>query len=371
MITVQPVLTEKQRKQFIQFPKTMVGQDPNWVAPLDMDMKKFLNVGKHPFHSYGTITPFLAYRNNVVVGRIAAVTNKLYAEHHDAETGFWGFFECINDQAVANILFDTVISTIQSKGYSKIHGPASPSCNYDFGMLTEGYETSPKIMMTHNPPYYNDLVKNYGFSVAKNLFAYKLSQETVLSNPKLARVAEIAQKRTGTTIRKINMKKLKEEVVIIKELYDKGWEKNWGHVPMTSEEIDEMAKSLGPLANKEVIIFIEKDGKPIGFALCLPDYYHILKDLKGRLFPFGFLKLLTRKKEINWVRILLLGIIPEYRGRGLDAALYLEIIRNGKAEGFDFGEASWILEDNDMMNRGLETLSGEIYKRYAIYEKSI
>ena len=371
MITIVPVLSSKDKKAFIQFPKGLYKGNPHWVAPLDMDMKVMLNPKKHPFYEYGTIEPFLALRDGKVIGRIAAVTNALYAEHHDAETAFFGFFECINDQSVADALFDHATDVLKSKGFSKVHGPASPSCNYDFGLLTEGFDDSPRIMMTYNFPYYIDLILNHGFHKAQGLVAYKLSQEKVFKNEKFKRIAELAQKRYNVTIRNINLKKMDEEIKIVKKLYDACWEENWGHVPMTGKELDAMAKALKPLAVEDLIMFAEVDGEPIGFCLCLPDYYDILKEMNGKLLPFNFIKLFTKRKQIDWCRILLLGVDPKYRGKAIDAMLYLKIIMNARKHGYDYGEGSWMLEDNEMIVRGMELMDGEIYKRYAIYEKSI
>lgn len=249
-----------------------------------------------------------------------------------------------------------------------MRGPANPSSNDEYGMLIEGFDDEPRILMSYNPRYYPLLCENYGFKKAKDLYAYKLENQKVTGSDKLRRVAEIAQKRSGIKISPIIMKDFKREVEKIKFVYNNAWAPNWGFVPMTDPEIDVMAKDLKPLVEPSLLLFGEIENKIVGFALVLPDYNYIFKQMNGRLFPFGIFKLLTQKKKIKWSRILTLGIIPEYQKRGLDAVFYWEIVQRAAMNGIYLGEASWILEDNDMMNRGAETMNGEIYKKYRIYE---
>ena len=371
-IEVKPIALEvkRERSAFIKFPWQIYRNDPNWVPPLIMDMETRLN-RKHPFFEYGDMQLFMAYRGTEAVGRIAAVTNSLHFKEHGENAGFFGFFECIDDQAVANALFDTAKAWLKEKGVAKIIGPASPSINYDYGLLVEGFDDPPRLLMTYNPEYYIKLIEGYGFARIKQLYAWKIDRSNMMANEKLTRVAIAAKARSGVEIRKINKKKMKEELQVFKMLYNKGWEKNWGSIPFTDREMDAMASELAPLVNPDLALFAYIDGKPVGVALAIQDYNAIIKDFDGKLFPFNVLKLLVfpNKKKLTWIRVLVLGLLPEYRGRGLDAVLYYELMQAGeKLEHFKHGEGSWVLEDNTALNRAMEVANGKIYKRYNMYE---
>jgi len=222
--------------------------------------------------------------------------------------------------------------------------------------------------MTYNPKYYLDLCDNYGLVKAKDLYAYKLENKKVIASEKVKRVAEIARKRYKLKITQLNMKDFNNELKKVKYVYNKAWEPNWGFIPLTDEELDAMAKDLKPLAEPSLVLFGEIDNKTVGFALVMLDYNQIIKELDGKLFPFGFIKLMTQKKKIKWCRIITLGIIPDFQKKGLDSVFYWEIVNRAAKLGVHLGEASWILEDNDMMNRGAHAMNGEIYKKYRIYE---
>ncbi len=370
MITVKPVETSREKKQFIKFPWTIYKDDQIWVPPLLMDIKEKLSP-KFSFFEFGTMQMYLAYRNGEIVGRIAAIQNDLYNKEHEDKTGFFGFFECINDQEVANALLDTAKAWLQERGRDIMHGPASPSSNHDYGLLVDGFDTSPKLGMVHNPTYYQPLLENYGFKKSMGLFAYKIDAQRVMEDPKMVRGNKIVRERTGVKIRSINMKDLKNEIKLLRKIYNEAWEKNYGFVPMTDKEIDEYAAGFKQIAEPSLIFFAEIDGETVGTAVSLLDYNYIFKQMNGRLLPFNFIKMFTQKKHITWARVMLLGILPKYRGKGLDAVLYYETVKAAQTLGVEYGEASWILEDNDMMRRGMELIKGEIYKTYNVYEVGI
>jgi GNAT superfamily N-acetyltransferase len=336
-----------------------------------MDRKKILSKGKNPFYNHAEIEMYLAEKDGEFVGRIAAIKNDLHNKYHNDKVGFFGFFECINDQAVANALFDKAKEWLISKGCNAMRGPANPSSNDEYAMLLEGFEDEPRLLMTYNPKYYLGLCDNYGFKKAKDLYAYKISNEKILKSDKLKRVAEIAAKRSGIKIIQMDMKNFRSEVEKVKYVYNKAWAPNWGFVPFTDEEIDTMAKDLKPLVEPSLVLFGEVNGQVVGFALVMLDYNTIFKEMNGHLFPFNFIKLKTQKKNIKWARIITLGIIPEYQKRGLDSVFYWEIVNRAEKIGILLGEASWILEDNDAMNRGAEVMNGELYKKYRMYEIEI
>lgn len=369
-ITIKP-LADNETKKFLKFAWKIYKEDPYWVPPLMMDKMKLLNKKKNPFFDEAEMQLFMAYKNGEEAGRIAAIKNDAHNRIHNENIGFFGFFESVNDQDVANKLLDTAKEWLKNKGLDAMRGPANPSSNDEWGLLIDGFEDSPRLMMTYNPKYYIDLFENYGLTKAKDLYAYKISQSEIRKSNKLARVSEIARKRSGIKIRALNMKNFKEELSIVKYLYNKAWAPNWGFIPMTDEEIDNLAKDLKPLVEPSIVLFGEIDDKPVGFALVVMDYNALFKDFDGRLFPFNFIKVFTKKRFTKWARVITLGLIPEYQKKGLDAVFYQEIMDRALELGIQYGEASWILEDNEMMKRGAQTMNGELYKTYRIYEVGV
>ena len=370
-INIRTIQSKKDISNFLKFAWKIYKDVPHWVPPLMYDKMKILDKKKNPFYKHAEIELFLAEKDGKLVGRIAAIKNDLHNQYHHDKVGFFGFFECINDQEVANKLFDAAKVWLKEKGMDTMRGPANPSSNDEYGMLLDGFEDEPRLLMTFNPKYYLDLCENYGMKKAKDLYAYKLENNKVISSDKLKRVSEIAAKRSGVKISQLNMKDFTNDLEKFKFVYNKAWAPNWGFVPLTNEEIDAMAKDLKPLVEPSLVIFGEIDNHLVGAALVMLDYNAIFKSMNGKLLPFGFLKLFTQKKKIKWCRILTLGIIPEYQKRGLDAVLYWEIVNRAAKLGIYLGEASWILEDNDMMNRGAQVMNGEIYKKYRLYQIDI
>lgn len=371
-IEIKALHPKKDIVKFLKFAWKIYKGDPNWVPPLMMDKKKLLNKEKNPFFNTAQMEMFMAFKDGEPVGRIAAIKNDTHNEIHNENIGFFGFFESINDQEVANALLDTAKEWIKDKGLNAMRGPANPSSNDEFGMLLEGFDDSPRIMMTYNPKYYLELMDNYGLKKIKDLYAYQIDNPKLLKSEKLIRVAEIARKRSKVEIKQINLKKFKSELEKVKFVYNKAWAPNWGFIPMTDEEIDNLAKELKPIVEESIVLFAEVDGKTIAFALVMLDYNELIKDFNGKLFPFNWIKLFTQRKKITWARVLTLGIIPEYQKRGIDALLYYEITKRAEKLGIMKGEASWILEDNEMMKRGAEqVMNGKIYKKYRVYEMDI
>jgi GNAT superfamily N-acetyltransferase len=369
-ISIRPVHTKADEKKFIRFQWVPYAGNPAWVPPLLMDRRKAIDRKGNPFYAHAAMEMFLAERDGAVVGRIAAIVNDNHIKEHHEKVGFFGFFECLNDQAVANALFDAACAWLKTRGMEAVRGPVSPSVNDEYGMLIEGFDLPPTIMMSYNPPYYPALVEGYGFAKIKDLYAYKVERDKVFTD-KLVRGAEIVRKRTGAVIRTIDFSKFESEVKVIRELYSRGWESNWGEIPMTEEEFAYVAKDLKAIADPRVIIFAEINGKAVGFGMSLPDLNQILiKNRKGYLLP-ALVRIMLFKKRINLVRIVILGVLPEYRSTGLGGLLFYETGRRGVDSGYPTGEASWVLEDNVMMNRGAEMMQGEIWKRYRLFQKPL
>jgi GNAT superfamily N-acetyltransferase len=358
------------RDAFIQFPYKLYKNDPNWVPPLMMERRDFLDPTKNPWFEFGQAELFLARRNGEVVGRIAGVHDPRYNEFNDTKLGFFGMFECIDDVSVARPLFDAAALWVRSRGFRKMMGPANFSSNYEWSVLVEGFDAPPALMMAYNPRYYPALYEACGFAKAKDLWAFELSS-SVPPPEKVARVADKIRQREGVTVRPLDFSRFDDEIRQIKEIYNTAWEQNWGFVPYTDREFDHTAKEMKQFAVPELALIAEVKGEPVAFALTLPDMNPALKAANGRLFPFGLPKMLWAARRIKRLRLIILGIKEGYRKRGLDAILYLDTLRNARELGYTGGEISWTLEDNHLVNRAIESMGGRKYKTYRIYEREV
>jgi len=354
--------------RFVMLPWKVYQGDPHWIPPLIGDMKKMLT--KHPFLEHAVVEYYLARRGGKVVGRIAFILNHLHNETHDEETAFFGFFEVMPDDAeAARALLLQVQERARQAGLKTLRGPANFSSNEEWSLLVDGFDSSPSVMMTYNPARYIGFIEELGFVKAKDLVAY------YLDNPeppeRVVQVAERLASRQGVSVRPMNMKHFRAEVERVRHVYNRAWEKNWGFVPMTSGEIDHMAKELKPIVKPDLVLFAEKDEEPVGFALALPEYNSALRHANGRLFPFGLLKLMWHSRKIDMLRVLTLGLLEDYRRTGIDQLLYLRLFEAGRKLGIVRGEFSWILEDNMPMRQALEKMGCRVYKTYRVYEKRI
>jgi GNAT superfamily N-acetyltransferase len=374
-VRVRAARDRRDLKRFIDLPYRLHARDPLWVPPLRRDVKALLSRSKNPFFEHAEAEYFIAEREGDTVGRIAAISNRLHNETHLDRVGFFGFFESVDDQAVANALLDAATEWCRSRGHDVLRGPASFSVNDECGLLVDGFETPPALMMPHNPRYYIRLLEQAGFTKAKDLWVYQGGDERryVPVPERLARGTELIRQRQGITVRPLNLKDFQGEVERIKELYNAAWEKNWGFVPMTEHEIDHLAEQFKPVVIPELVPMAEKDGKLIGFGIALPDLNVVFRRHRsGRLFPM-ILDLLwsLKAKRIRRARILLLGVLPEYQGKGIDAMLYHSIWTKSGERGIYWGEAGWILEDNPAMNAGLEKMTFKVYKTYRLYDRRL
>ena len=367
-VTVRPVRTARDERTFIRFPWTVYRGSPCWVPPLLLDRRKLMNRTTNPFYRHAEMELYLAERDGKVVGRIGAVLNHNHNREHSENIGFFGFFESLDDTSVSRALFDAATAWLKARGVAAVRGPASPSVNDEYGLLIDGFDKPPMIMMSYNPPYYARLIEDYGFIKARDLYAFKVEESKVFSE-RLTRISEMLKKREGLTFRSLNMKDFDNEVATIRDLYNRAWESNWGEVPMTDEEFRYAAADLKMVINPEVVVIAEVRGKPAGFAMSLPDLNQVLiRNRGGYLLP-ALVRLALFRKRINAVRIVILGALPEYKSLGIGAVLFYETGRRAVANGYWWGEASWVLEDNVMMLRGAELLQGERYKTYRIYQR--
>jgi GNAT superfamily N-acetyltransferase len=348
-----------------------------WVPPLRRDVAAALDRGKNPFFDHGEAEYFLAERGGEVVGRIAAIANRLHNETHGDQVGFFGFFEAVDDQQVADRLLEAAAGWLREHGFDTMRGPTSFSVNDEAGLLVDGFDAPPTVMMPHNPPYYQKLLLGAGLAPVRDLFAYQGGDRTFTAyDPvpaRLERAVEIMRQRMGITLRALDMRDFRSEVDRIKAIYNAAWEKNWGFVPMTDREIEHLAEQFRPVVVPDIIPMAEKDGKVVGFGLALPDLNVVFRgNRNGYLLPV-LPKLLwwLKREKIRKARIPLLGILPEYRGRGLDAVLYHWIWTKAAEHGMYWGEAGWILEDNAAMRAGLEKMRFTVYKTYRLYDRAV
>jgi GNAT superfamily N-acetyltransferase len=368
-LTLLPVESGRQLHRFVTFPFALNRHDPHWIPPLISDVKTLLTPGKNPFFEHGQIRSFLAVRDGRAVGRVSAIRNRRHEEFHQEATGFFGFFECERDPEAAAGLLDAVREHLRGEGLSQFLGPVNPSTNEECGVLVDGFETPPMVMMTHNPPYYDELLQGCGLRKARDLLAYFMEEKERRIPERVARGAALIRKRLGNvTVRPLDKKRFLREVEAFRRVYNSAWEKNWGFVPMTDAELDHMARQLKPVVDPVLVRIAEVDGEPVAFALGLPDMNQALKHARGKLFPLGLLKILWYARKIRRVRILALGVLEEYRGTGLDVLLYHDLFAEGMAKGYTQGEFSWILEDNLPMVRPLEQFGARLYKTYRLYQ---
>ncbi|MFQ5792427.1 MAG: hypothetical protein ACE5JI_18310 [Acidobacteriota bacterium] len=371
MIRIEAVTSKKEWMTFIKFPWRIYRGNPNWVPPLLLDMKKLLDPKKNPFFLHSKVDLFLARRNGEVVGRVAAILNHNHNDFHDERAVFFGFFETIPDPDVATALLEQVEDCGRKEGMSVIRGPMNFSTNDTCAFLVEGFDSPPVVMMPYNPPYYIDLVEQAGYTKAKDLYAYYMHQTTPLP-PQVVEVSEKAARDEGLVIRSLNMKDFDRELERVKRIYNVAWERNWGFVPMTDEEFEHMARELKPVVDPDLVLFAEVHGEPAGFSLSLPNYNQILRKVNGRLLPFGIFRLLLERRKINGIRVLTLGVVPKFRRtRAIASSFYRRTYEVGTGKGYPWGEFSWVLEDNVLMNRALTRLGAQRYKTYRIYEKAL
>ena len=329
---------------------------------------------QNPFFEHGKAEYFLAERGGEIVGRIAAIRNDAHGQAwpNEKHVGFFGFFETVNDQAVADALFAKAAEWLKAEGLTVMRGPASFSTNDECGLLVEGFDTPPAILNPHNPRYYVDIVDRAGFKKVMDLLCYEGGGPTARPPERLIAGAKKLAERHKITLRHLDMKHFEEEVERVKQVYNKAWEKNWGFIPMTDAEIDFLAKGLKPVVVPEMVVFAEMAGKLIGMGVTIPDFNQaLIHNRSGRLFPFGLLKILWYRRKIHRGRTLILGVFPEYRRTGADALMYQYTWETGIRIGIYEAEASWMLEDNPAILNGMEKLGFREYKRLRMYDKTI
>jgi hypothetical protein len=375
-VSIEPISRSKRDlNRFFDVADRIYRGDANWVPPLRDDVAKVFSE-KNPFFQHAEMELFVARRDGEDAGRIAAILDRHHNDFHGEKTAFFGFFESVNDRAVSDALLDCVANWARRRGMEVLRGPANPSLNDEAGLLVEGFEKPPVLMMTYNPRSYVDLIEGAGFRKAKDLVAYwfEIGPEPLA---RFARITERFRKRTrDVEVRKVSKSSLKADLPKIREVYNEAWEKNWGFVPMTPEEMDFMAARLKPLLDENFLFLGEArkpDGslEPVAFMLSLPDYNTAIRPLGGRLLPFGWLKFLLGLKKIRTLRVLTLGLKKDYRMRGIQSIMFEECLKACLKRGLTGCEVSWMLEDNEAVLRSMRLWGGKHYKTYRMYDKTL
>jgi len=366
-LSVEEVKTDTDLSAFIRYPWELYRGNPCWVPPLMKDLRQRLSPS-HPFRSHAEMALFLAYREGRIVGRIAGIIDHHYVEFHQDKVGFFGFFESVDEREVAGALFARVRRWLKDRGMEKMAGPMNPSTNDECGLLIDAFDSPPCLMMPYNPPYYVDLVEKEGLTKAMDLYAYLLEQETFHLD-RLSRITDrLGKREPQLRLRCINLKDFDNELKIVKELYNQIWSKNWGFVPLTEAEIDDLAKNLKPLVVPDLVLFAYWGEEPVGFSVALPDFNVVLKHLDGKIGILGGLKFLYYSRKIHRIRVMLLGVKHAFQKKGIEGFLYIETFKRGIRKGYYSAECSWVLESNPLMQHGLEAMGGKRYKTYRIYE---
>jgi GNAT superfamily N-acetyltransferase len=378
-LTIQRVTSESDLKAFIHFPWKVYQGDRYWVPPLLSERHYFLDPQRNPFFQHARAEYFLARRGAEVVGTVGAFTNDLYNQIHASNDGFFGFFEVLDDREAAEALLTTAEDWARAAGHTNLIGPAQFSTNDELGLLIDGFDDPPRILMTYNPPRYRGYLEQAGYQKAMDLWAYALQMTDFKDRvpEKLKRVVEKVKQRGKWRIRRMEMKHFDREVELVKKVYNRSWEKNWGFVRMTDPEFDKLAENLRQFLDPDLAVLVECDGEVAGFGLSLPDLNEPL--LKAYPRPdtpewWTMARLAWHWKVrggMKWLRVFALGVLPEFRGTGVDAMMYLETAKSAIPKGYQMAEMSWILEDNLMMNRAIQFLGGKVYKTYRMFQKPL
>jgi GNAT superfamily N-acetyltransferase len=374
-IEITKVGSAADRDAFIKFPWKIYPNDPVWVPPLLIERKEFIDRDKHPFFEHGKAEFLLARRGGEVVGRILVSDDPKYNDLHGSNVGCFGMFESIDDQEVANALLEAASKWLRDLGRDEIMGPIDYSTNYLCALLIDGFQHSPMLLTSHNPPYYSRLIEGWGFAKVMDFFAWWFA-EPANAAARLRKLAGALKKRPEkVTLRQINLRDIAGEATKIRAIYNQAWEKNWGFVPFSEKEFAYMTKEMKPLLLPDLVWIAEIGGEPVGFILCVPDINAALKKINGRLttfgLPVGLAKLLYYKSRLRTCRLVALGVVPKYRRHGIAEMLVLHIIDNAMLKRGFIGECSLILENNVMMNRFLEAIGAEKYKTYRIYRRNL
>jgi hypothetical protein len=374
-LEVRPVVTRRDLRRFIKLPWRLYRNEPRWVPPLVSERRKFLDREQNPFFAHAEAGYFLAWRDGEPVGRISAHVDRHFNEFQDNAWGLFGFFECEDDPEAAQALLEAAEFWLRERARDRMVGPMDFTTNDECGLLVEGHDRAPMILQGWHHAYYGRLLEGHGLEKAMDLYMWQLRLDAIEDkggfHPLIHAAAEKVTGEHGITIRHMRKRDFEAELGRFLEVYNAAWERNWGFVPLSDDEVRHYARDLKPVLDERWTWIAERDGEVLGAALSLPDINQCLKRMNGRLLPLGWAKFLYYKRKIDSVRVFALGVKPRYQDLGIAAAFYIEHLRNADPKGIWWGEMGWILETNEPMNRAMEGMGGKIVKRYRIFEKPL
>ncbi len=378
-IIARPVKSKADMNAFLALPSALFSDDPVWVPPLKMMLRDQLNPKKNPWFSHGEAQLFLAERNGAVLGRISAQVDRSHLEQHNDATGFFGFFDSVDEQSVADALFAAAGAWLKERGISRVRGPFSLNINEESGLLVDGFESAPRVAMTHALPYYQTLVEGAGFEKVRDLFAFLTPMDTALPYKHMKLLQRSIDRNPGLSFRHLDPKSYDADIRILVDLFNAAWAENWGFIPLTEADAKHMASEFKLILIPELVWFAFYEGEPAAMAVALPDLNEMIADLGGSLWPKGWMKLiwrvLTRRSWSSGTRVPLMGVAPRFKNKPLGSVLALMVMGAIRTESLKLNlpicEMSWVLEDNTQTRHSLETIGARVYKTYRVYEKSL
>jgi GNAT superfamily N-acetyltransferase len=373
-IQVRPVQGRSELTSFIKLPFRLHEGTP-WVPPLIFERRQFLDRAKNPYFEHAEAEYFLAWRDGAPVGRITAQIDRRWDQFQDGSDGQFGFIEAEDDPEVFEALLRTAEDWVRKRGRERLLGPMDFTTNDECGLLIEGYGIDPMILQPWHPPYYRERIEALGYGKTMDLLMWDIAMGALKQGDRFAdsihAVADQVESEHGITVRNMRRRDLEAEIGRFMEVYNSAWERNWGFVPITDEEVAFQAKNLKQILDERWAFIAERDGEVLGAALSLPDINQVTRKMNGRLLPFGWLRFLAGKRKIDRVRVFALGVKPEYQHTGIAARFYVRHIETAAETGVGGAETGWILETNEPMNRAMEGMGGHVVKRYRLYEKSL
>ncbi|WP_146527634.1 N-acetyltransferase [Novipirellula artificiosorum] len=371
-LTCDGVASRRDQKEFLQVEREVNRGNPHWVPPIWSERRKIVGFKHHPFYDDADRQAFIARRGSRPVGRILAIVNHGHNRRYEEQRGFVGFFECFDDREAAAMLFDHAFDWLRQQGMTDVRGPVHPSLNYEVGLLVDGFDSPPTFLIPYNPEYYEKLYQESGFEKTQDLFSYEAHIDIIKDlDPKLKFVIDEATRRFKVNCRPLDRKHFKKDVRTFLEIYNRSLEKTWGYVPMSEAEIAEQSAGLKHLIVPELTSIAEIDGEPVGAGFGLLDYNQIISKIDGRLFPFGWLRLLTGKRKIDRLRLISTNVLPKYQKWGIGLVTLSRILPDAVDFGIQVGEFSWVLESNKLSRGTIERGGATRVKTHRLYDRSL
>lgn len=370
---VRRVTSKRDLQRFIRFPHQLYREDPSYVPQLNLMQQDLLSSRVNPFFKHSEAACFLVEEGGMVLGRIAAIYNKAHLDLYRDGTGFFGFFDAVNDKKVAEVLVGAACDFLRTKQVRAVVGPENLTTNDSLGILTEGFQQPPIALMPYNFPYYKDLLESQNMEPLLKLFSYYIDHKMLHEDfyPKFELLEGRLQKK-GIEIRPMDFKHFKNEVSLLRIAYNQANEGNWGFLPLSEEEFLHMAKDLRQLIEPENVFLAKYKGEVIGYSVTLPNINQVLKNIpNGKLFPLGWWYLLRAKRYIDSMRIMILGVLPNWRHGGIDWCLYAHIARTARKKNILWGEACYVMDVNAPMNKMMQRMGGKVVKTYQLYRKEL